>query len=216
AAGFAAMAALAWVQQDRAGAGMAPRGGNLLMLAAGVVGAGAMILPGISGAYLWLVMGVYVPVLGAVDRFRQAASDGDWAAAWEPAIGVILPVGLGVLIGILAISNLLRILLDRFPKPTLGLLLGLLVGAVAGLWPFQQAVTPQPGQLLHGRELTAEAIRDLPPHEWPVQFFSPTAGQVFVSLGLIVVGFVLTALLAHLGNRKTNGDPQDAAKSEVA
>jgi putative membrane protein len=134
AAGFVAMAALALAQQSGAGdAGAAPSNFALLFLA-GLAGAGAMILPGVSGGYLLLVLGQYVPILSGIEAFKDALGLRDLAAAMDPAMGVLLPVGLGVVAGVVGVSNLLKWLLARYAKATLGVLLGLLVGAVVGLW----------------------------------------------------------------------------------
>ena len=65
--GFTAMAALALVQAGEPSGGTAG-GGWTLMVIAGMAGAGAMILPGVSGGYLLLVLGVYLPILGAGAR----------------------------------------------------------------------------------------------------------------------------------------------------
>ena len=70
------MAALAWLQFDGASSG-ANREGVVMMFVAGVAGASAMILPGVSGGYLLLVLGVYVPVLSAIDALKEALKSGE-------------------------------------------------------------------------------------------------------------------------------------------
>ena len=52
-------------------AGDAQRDGFLFLFLAGIAGASAMILPGVSGGYLLLVLGVYVPILAGVDAFKD-------------------------------------------------------------------------------------------------------------------------------------------------
>lgn len=146
AAGFAGMAALASVQMQ--GTNAADRSGFIFMLLAGVAGASAMILPGVSGGYLLLVLGVYVPILAGISDFKDAASAGDTAALLSVGGGIILPVGLGVVVGIVVVSNVLKWLLSKYERPTLGVLQGLLLGAVVGLYPFQEPVKPVPGERL--------------------------------------------------------------------
>ena len=130
------MIALAFMQMRGPGAG-AEREGLMMMFLAGVAGAGAMVLPGVSGGYLLLLLGVYLPILGAIDSLKEAVKAGDLSSASAPFLQVVLPVGTGVLVGVLLISNLVKVLLDKHEQATLGALLGLLVGAVFGLWPFQ-------------------------------------------------------------------------------
>ncbi|MEM7682717.1 MAG: DUF368 domain-containing protein [Planctomycetota bacterium] len=157
AAGFLGMAALAWFQAQ--GGSGADREGFAFMLLAGAAGASAMILPGVSGGYLLLVLGVYVPILGGIATFKDALGERDLQTLTAVFLAVVLPVGLGVLVGVAGVSNLLRYLLAKCEKPTLGVLLGLLVGAVAGLWPFQQSVAPQPGDTLKNQTV---AVAPLP------------------------------------------------------
>ena len=95
-----------------------------------------MILPGLSGAYLLLVLGQYEAILGAVDLLYQGLRELD-AAAMVQAGAVLLPVLIGIALGATVISNAVRFALRRFRQATLGVLLGLLLGAVVGLWPFE-------------------------------------------------------------------------------
>ena len=111
-----------------------------LDLLAGVLSVSAMVLPGISGAYMLLVIGRYEAILGAIAAARRWAftggSEGD--LAW---LGVVIPVAIGVIVGVVALSNLLKWLLRRHKKPTLGFLMGVLLGSVVGIWPFESETT---------------------------------------------------------------------------
>jgi putative membrane protein len=200
-AGLLVMAGLAWLQVYGATSG-ASREGIAMMFVAGVAGASAMILPGVSGGYLLLVLGVYVPVLSAVDALKEALKANDLASATDPFLGVVLPVGIGVAIGILVISNLIKVVLERYEQPTLGLLMGLLVGAVFGLWPFQEGVAPKVGEIFKGQVLTAERLAELGPEKFPTEFFAPTFSDVMMAVGLVGVGYMVTTLVAHVGGTK--------------
>jgi len=138
----------------------------------GAAAAAAMILPGISGAYLLLVLGQYETILGAIDQVKH----GSFAEPLE----TLAPVGIGVLAGIVGVSNLLRWLLAHFEQATLGVLMGLLVGSVLGIYPFQEAVAK--GE--------------------PRVYFTPAIWQVAVGLLLVGVGFGATSVVGHLGRGK--------------
>ena len=98
-AGVAVMALMAIVQPGAASS--ADPGGQAyaLLFLAGLAGASAMILPGISGGYLLLILGQYLTILGAIDDAKIALKAADWAALAE-AMHVFIPVGLGVVIGV--------------------------------------------------------------------------------------------------------------------
>jgi putative membrane protein len=197
--GFVAMSALALSQSAGASGAGAGQAGFALMFFAGVAGASAMILPGISGGYLLLVLGVYVAILTGISDVKDALKAGDFAAMMDPLLSVVLPVGLGVVVGVAVVSNLIRWLLDRYELATLGVLLGLLVGAVVGLWPFQQGVAPQVGDVIKGRVVTAESFAQLKPSDYPTAYFSPSGAQIGSAIGLVLLGFAATLGVARLG-----------------
>ena len=197
AVGFAVMVAMAMGDSGRSDT----EASTALLVVSGMAGAGAMILPGISGGYLLLLLGQYLPILGAIDSTKQAllGDGGPDLTLLVDAGTVLAPVAVGVVVGVVGISNLLRWTLDRFPKPTLGLLLGLLVGAVAGLWPFQEGVAPKPGDVLKGRVLTEADLAAVDAEDWRVERFDPSGGQLGASLALILLGFGATLAIDRIG-----------------
>ena len=184
------------------GAGQAgPRDGHAygLLFLSGLAGASAMILPGISGGYLLLLLGQYVPILSAVDDAKRGLlSQPIQLDVLLASLHVVVPVGLGVVAGVVGVSNLLRFLLSHFEKPTLGLLLGLLLGAIPGLWPFQRGVPPQPGDVLRGVALSQGEAAAIPAEDWPIETFRPTAGGAGAASLLLLGGLSMTLLIGRL------------------
>jgi putative membrane protein len=204
-AGVLAMAVLAFTSAGGGGMGEA---GVVMMFLAGLAGASAMILPGVSGGYLLLVLGVYVPLLAGIEGFVEALKTGDMATVVSLTLSLILPVGLGVVVGVAGVSNLLEWFLERFEKATLGFLLGLLLGAVLGLWPFQQGVAPDPGDTVKGQTVIVAEGGDLvydgtgktvEPDDWPTDYFAPGVTHVFGALVLILVSFGVTTGIDRFG-----------------
>lgn len=93
-----------------------------LVFAAAAVAICAMILPGVSGAYLLLVMGLYETTLHAV-------SDLD--------LVYVAVFGAGAVIGLATFSRLLSWLLDHRHDATMAVLVGLMAGSLRRLWPWQ-------------------------------------------------------------------------------
>jgi putative membrane protein len=199
--GLVVMVALAWLQ-FRGATTTASREGLGMMFFAGVAGASAMILPGVSGGYLLLVLGVYVPVLSAIDSLKEALRSGAPEAAADPVLQVVLPVGVGVGVGILVVSNVVRVVLEKYEQATLGVLMGLLVGAVFGLWPFQEGVPPQVGEVFKGQALTAERLAELTPDKYPTEMYAPTFSAMMMALGLVGLGYLVTTLVTRFGGAK--------------
>jgi putative membrane protein len=204
AAGIGVMAVMAMVQPGEATGGQGGLGAYLILFVAGLAGSSAMILPGVSGGYLLLILGQYLTILGAIDQAKTAllqAGGPDWPVVLS-AFHVFIPVGLGVLVGAVGVSNLMRFFLARYEKATLGLLLGLLLGAVLGLWPFQQTVPPDPGDVIRGQVMTAETIATLDPKYYPMEKFPPSGGQLASAAGLVALGGLVTYGVALVGKER--------------
>jgi putative membrane protein len=201
AVGAVGMIAITWAQSGDVSGDRA--GGAWMLLLGGAAGAAAMILPGVSGAYLLLLLGQYRPILEAIRSGASAAAAGEWGAAVGAGF-TLAPVAVGVVIGLVAVSNLLRWLLRRYEKVTLGVLLGLLIGAPAGLYPFKEGVAPQAGETFRGEVLDEAAVARLleKPKDWPERSFSPSPVQVGGSIGLVLAGFAITLGVARLGRAK--------------
>ncbi len=202
-AGILMMIAVAIVQPGGGGPSVSGSHAYGLLFIAGVAGASAMILPGLSGGYILLLLGQYVTILGAVESVRaglmgSGSGDANWAQVAQ-AMHVFLPVALGIGVGMVGVSNLMRMLLSRFEKATLGLLMGLLLGALLGLWPFQHPVRPLPGDRIKGQIMTAESIDRLDSGDYPLERFSPGGRQIAVATGLILAGFLIAHGVAYGG-----------------
>ncbi len=96
-----------------------------LLIAAGALAICAMILPGISGSFILLMIGMYATVLNAVD---------------ERIISEIALVGIGAIIGLGLFSSLLNHLLDNYHDTVMAVLLGLMLGSLRVLWPWPNGV----------------------------------------------------------------------------
>ena len=197
---FAAMVGLALMQQY----GVTGSGSNSfpMMMVAGLAGASAMILPGVSGGYLLLLLGQYVPILSGIDQLKEALKARDISAAMEPGLSIVLPVGIGIVLGVVVVGNLLKWLLEKHREPTLGALLGLLLGSTIGLWPFQVGVQPKVGDVIKGQEVTAESIAEIDKEDWKTEFFSPDATQIGSSIALVLLGLGVTIGVSKLGGEE--------------
>ena len=164
-----------------------------------------MILPGVSGAFLLLLLGLYEPIIGAIKDTVYALKDGDVSGVMDQ-MGVIIPVGIGVLLGVAIVSNVLKWVLHRYERVTLGVLLGLIVAAPAGLYPFRDGVLPVVGDEIKGELVTAENLAEMQAadnaKDWKQEAFKPSGSQIVGSQLLIVLGFGMTVGIARLGREK--------------
>lgn len=203
AGGVIVMGALVVVQE--LGGSSGGLSGPVGLIIGGAAAASAMILPGISGAFLLLLLGMYEPIIGAIKDTVGALKDGDVSGVIDQ-MGVVIPVGIGVLLGVALVSNALRWVLHHYERITLGVLLGLIVAAPAGLYPFRVGIEPTIGDTIKGEVVTAANLDEMrsPDNakDWDQRMFTPSAVQVGGSLGLIVLGFAATLGIARLGREK--------------
>jgi putative membrane protein len=107
--------------------------GFFVIVTSAAVAVCALVLPGVSGSYLLLAMGMYAPTLAAVN-------DRDFAYLGTFVLGAIL--------GLAAFVSLLQWLLEHRRKLTLVVMTGLMVGSLRALWPWQseagELMAPEP------------------------------------------------------------------------
>ena len=97
----------------------------LSLFCAGAIAICAMILPGISGSFLLLLMGLYPTVIAAVKSLD---------------IGFLAVFAAGCLLGSLAFAKLLHWLLQRFRAAALAFLTGLMLGSLNKVWPWKEVL----------------------------------------------------------------------------
>lgn len=95
---------------------------------AGYIGAIAMVIPGISGSLLMLILGVYTIVMKSIPSLFIPSE-------FFHALFLLLPNGIGVLIGLICGAKLVAWLLKKAPNHTYAIILGLLLGSAVNLFP---------------------------------------------------------------------------------
>jgi putative membrane protein len=111
--------------------------GPILIFFSAAIAICALVLPGISGSFLLLTIGMYSATIGALnDRDLQ----------------YLLIFALGALLGLASFVSLLKFLLNQKARPTLVLLAGLMLGSLRALWPWQgedrELVSPYSSELI--------------------------------------------------------------------
>lgn len=138
----------------------------------GIIAICAMILPGISGAFLLLVLGKYVYITATLKNPFNLHN-----------LEIIGVFALGCIIGIMLFSHVLGYFLKHFRPQTLGLLTGLVLGAIQKIWPWQTG------------DASASFYANL---SLPSGFNS----ELILTVVLMIVGFLLVFGLERLANHK--------------
>ena len=143
----------------------------------GAVAICAMILPGISGAFILLLLGAYEPMLSALMSFQ---------------VDIIAVFIVGCVIGLLSFANLLSWLFQHYRPATLAVLLGVLLGSLYSIWPWQVAADWANNS---SGEMEVIMFRAVSPIEY--EKIMGAASHVFVTLVAALIGFIMVLLLEH-------------------
>jgi putative membrane protein len=141
----------------------------------------AMILPGVSGAFILLVLGVYQIVINAIH---------------DRDIKMLAVFGLGCAVGLLSFSRLLKWLLNNKRTQTLAVLTGFLLGSLNKIWPWKNKMGSAPIHIhSDGRE------------EWPLKPVLPSNfegdSQFIYALLLFLIGVALILVMSRF-EKKTS------------
>jgi len=165
------------------------------LLIAGTVAICSMILPGISGSYVLVLMGVYTIALKAVDDLN---------------LSVLVPIAIGCVVGLLAFSHFLSWLFKKYKDQTLGVLAGFILGSVSILWPWKHILDASGNQLPINKfgEILQKGV-DLKTVTY--KYFLPEFDLWFViAVLLAVAGFFTIWFMEHFAAKKQENQPVEA------
>ncbi|MFA0438363.1 DUF368 domain-containing protein [Vibrio sp. 10N.286.49.C2] len=146
---------------------------HLNIFLAGMIAICAMILPGISGSFILLILGMYGPVLGAVKGLQ---------------LDIMALFAFGCLIGLLSFSHVLSWLLKRFRDFALVFLTGLMLGTLPKLWPWKETISWRTNSSGEQVPLIQE---NLSPFNFELVTGHPSQLAIAVVMMLIGIGLVL-------------------------
>jgi putative membrane protein len=143
----------------------------------GAVAVCAMILPGISGAFILVLLGSYKTILDAVH---------------EVDLKVIVTVGLGAVFGLLSFAKLLKWMFSNYKNITLAILTGFILGSLPKIWPWKEVLETR----MFGEKIIAVKEQNISP------FAFEGDNQIWFALMAASMGFLLILLLEKLAAKK--------------
>jgi putative membrane protein len=159
-----------------------PSAGYIFM--SGAIAICAMILPGISGAYILLLLGMYIHVTGAIKGIPK----GDLSSENLVTIAVFC-AGCGL--GLLAFSKVLKWLLSIYEAPTMAVLCGFMIGSLRKIWPFKRDLSP------HEEELKLKRFAN----ELPDALDGPVLAAIGIAALAVVTVFVVDRIARPRASR---------------
>ena len=106
--------------------------GLLIMFIMGVITSATMVIPGVSGSMVLLLLGYYNPVIEAITTFLRSLTSGDIAGIVY-GFKVLVPFGIGVIVGIFGIAKIIEIVFKKFPMYAHWAIIGLIVSSPVAL-----------------------------------------------------------------------------------
>ena len=150
----------------------------LFLVFAGAIASCAMILPGISGSYILLLMGVYPIVMTAITN-RD--------------VKIISAIGIGVILGLLFFSKLLKWLFSKYKNEMLVVLTGIMFGSLNKVWPWKITVTTYLNSHGEIKPLLEQSIS-------PFSFDGDP--QLILSILLVLTGFFIIIAMERVAKLK--------------
>ncbi|WP_038195244.1 DUF368 domain-containing protein [Vibrio nigripulchritudo] len=154
---------------------------SLNIFIAGMIAICAMILPGISGSFILLLLGMYGPILAAAKGLQ---------------IDVLMLFMLGCVVGILSFSHVLSWLLKNFRDYTLTFLTGLMLGTLPKIWPWKETISWRTNS--KGEQVPL-VQHNLSPFEFESVIQQPS--QLTLAIVMMLVGIGLVWGLEKVGSR---------------
>ncbi|MBE9561385.1 MAG: DUF368 domain-containing protein, partial [Proteobacteria bacterium] len=142
----------------------------------GMLAISAMLLPGISGSFILLILHKYDTILNAIGHFNFM---------------ILIPFGFGVIAGLVVFSRLISWLLASFYHHTVAIIIGILIGSLWIIWPFQMREYIS----VHGKD---RLISSTP--YWP-EAWNDT---VMYSIFMMLIGLGLVLIIYAWAERKHN------------
>ena len=163
------------------------------LLFCGFIAIIAMILPGVSGAFILLILGAYETAINTINNLIEGVSTGNWDILKDALLNFFM-LGIGAIIGLKVFSKVLNWMFKHHKNTTLAILTGFMIGSLNKIWPWKNVLKTRINS--EGLEVTAldESIL-------PISYNGDP--NILFAVIFIVIGFATILILESLGNKKS-------------
>ena len=165
---------------------------NLYLMFCGFVAIIAMILPGISGAFILLILGAYQTAIDTVNDLFEGLSNLDFNILKQALIRFSM-LAIGAVIGLKTFSKVLNWMFKHYKNLTLAILTGFMIGSLNKIWPWKNVLTWRLNSHQERVPLLEESIS-------PFSFNGDN--QIGYAVVLMIVGYLTIFILEKLGSKK--------------
>ena len=166
---------------------------SIYLLFCGFIAIIAMILPGVSGAFILLILGAYETVINTVNNLIEGISTGNFEMLKGALLKFVL-LAIGAIIGLKVFSKLLNWMFKHKKNITLAVLTGFMIGSLNKIWPWKRVLKTRINS--EGIEVTLLDESVLP------NSYSGD-NQIMYAILFVIIGFATILILENLGSKKS-------------
>ncbi len=154
------------------------------LLLCGVIAMASMIIPGLSGSFVLLLLGNYqLIMIESVAGLKTLDPD---------AFRILIPVGVGAVIGVVLLSRLLAWIFEKYHDLAVALLTGFVAGSLLIIWPWKKAQ-------IEVFEAAGKVKEKVVGYEW---YLPEMSGATLIAIGIMAIGFVAVWAMEKSGSDK--------------
>ncbi|MEP5255241.1 MAG: DUF368 domain-containing protein [Winogradskyella arenosi] len=162
------------------------------LLFCGFIAIIAMILPGVSGAFILLILGAYQTAIDTINNLRDGLLTGNMELFKDAFINFIL-LAVGAVVGLKVFSKALNWMFKHHKNLTLAILTGFMIGSLNKLWPWKQVLKTRVNS---EGEIVTLLDKSILPNAYEGD------SQLLMATLFIIFGFALILILEGLGKQK--------------
>jgi putative membrane protein len=159
---------------------------------AGFIAIIAMILPGISGAFILLLLGAYQSIIGTITQLSAGVTKLNWEV-FSQAFLKLMVFGVGAIVGLKVFSRVLNWMFKHHKDLILAVLTGFMVGALNKIWPWKEVLEYR---INHNGEEIPLIERSILPSNYSQD------PQLLFAITFIILGFLSIFLLERIATAK--------------
>ena len=165
---------------------------SLYLLFCGFIAIIAMILPGVSGAFILLILGAYQTAIDTINNLVEGLTTANMALFKDALLKFTL-LAIGAIIGLKVFSKTLNWMFKHKKNLTLAILTGFMIGSLNKIWPWKKVLKTRINS--EGETVTL-LDKSIPPNAYDGD------NQIQMAILFIVIGFAAILILESLGKQK--------------
>lgn len=162
------------------------------LLFCGFIAIIAMILPGVSGAFILLILGAYETAIDTVNNLVEGVTTGNWDILKDALLNFFM-LGIGAIVGLKVFSKVLNWMFKHHKNLTLAILTGFMIGSLNKIWPWKNSLKTR---------INSEGLEVSVLDESILPSSYPGDPELVLAIVFIVIGFATILILETLGSKK--------------